>query len=213
MHIAEGVLSAPVLIAGAAVAAAGIAAGLRSLDAGRMMTAALAGAAFFAASLIHLPLGPASVHLILNGLLGVLLGWAAVPVIFTGLLLQAVLYGYGGLTVLGVNTATMGAGAAAAWYAALAVLSCCSGLGARKALAFAGFAGGAAGVLTAGVLTAAALAGTDEGFRSAASVLLAAHLPVMLIEGAVTAAALVFISRVRPALLPEALRKRIPAGK
>lgn len=46
MHIAEGVLSAPVLIAGAAVAAAGIAVGLKRLDESRLMTAGLVGAAF-----------------------------------------------------------------------------------------------------------------------------------------------------------------------
>lgn len=47
MHIAEGVLSAPVLIAGAAAAAAGIAVGLKRLDESRLMTAGLVGAAFF----------------------------------------------------------------------------------------------------------------------------------------------------------------------
>ena len=39
MHIAEGVLSAPVLIAGAAAAAAGIVVGLKRLDESRLMTA------------------------------------------------------------------------------------------------------------------------------------------------------------------------------
>ncbi|MBP3439428.1 MAG: cobalt transporter CbiM, partial [Sutterella sp.] len=114
MHIAEGVLSAPVLIAGAVLAAGGIAVGLKRLESDRMMTAGLAGAAFFAASLIHVPVGISSAHLILNGLIGVLLGWAAFPVIFTGLLLQGVLLQFGGLTVLGVNTAAMGFGAVAA---------------------------------------------------------------------------------------------------
>ncbi|MFP4388984.1 MAG: energy-coupling factor ABC transporter permease, partial [Desulfococcaceae bacterium] len=51
MHISEGVLSAPVLIAGAAVAAAGVAAGLRQLDEERIPRAALLSAAFFVASL------------------------------------------------------------------------------------------------------------------------------------------------------------------
>lgn len=31
-------------------------------------------AAFFVASLIHVPIGPTSVHLLLNGLLGVVVG-------------------------------------------------------------------------------------------------------------------------------------------
>lgn len=114
MHIAEGVLSAPVLIAGAAAAAAGIAVGLKRLDESRLMTAGLVGAAFFIASLIHVPIGVSSAHLLLCGLVGVMLGVSAYPVIFTALLLQGVLFEFGGLTVLGVNTTTMGTGALAA---------------------------------------------------------------------------------------------------
>ena len=114
MHIAEGVLSAPVLIAGVAAAAAGIAVGLKRLDESRLMTAGLVGAAFFIASLIHVPIGVSSAHLLLCGLVGVMLGVSAYPVIFTALLLQGVLFEFGGLTVLGVNTATMGTGALAA---------------------------------------------------------------------------------------------------
>ena len=115
MHIAEGVLSAPVLITGAVVAAAGVAYGLKKIPANHFMLAGLLGAAFFVASLIHVPIGFSSAHLILNGLLGVVLGWAAFPVIFVALLLQAVLFQFGGFTVLGVNTATMGLGALAAY--------------------------------------------------------------------------------------------------
>lgn len=81
MHIAEGVLSAPVLIAGAAAAAAGIAVGLKRLDESRLMTAGLVGAAFFIASLIHVPIGVSSAHLLLCGLVGVMLGVSAYPVI------------------------------------------------------------------------------------------------------------------------------------
>lgn len=111
MHIAEGVLSAPVLITGAAAAAAGIAVGLKRLDESRLMTAGLVGAAFFIASLIHVPIGVSSAHLLLCGLVGVMLGVSAYPVIFTALLLQGVLFEFGGLAVLGVNTTTMGTGA------------------------------------------------------------------------------------------------------
>ena len=144
-------------------------------------------------------------HLLLNGLLGVLLGWSAVPVIFVGLLLQAILYGFGGLTVLGVNTATMGLGAVLSWYIFGGLLSVLKPLGAKKAAAVSG----ACGVAIAAVLTALALAFTDEGFKASAVMLLAAHLPVMLIEGIVTAVAVSFIARVRPALLPETTRLKL----
>ena len=157
MHIAEGVLSAPVLITGAVVAAGAVAYGLKKLDPRQVMMAAILGAAFFVASLIHIPVGPSSVHLLLNGLLGVLLGWSAVPVIFVGLLLQAILYGFGGLTVLGVNTATMGLGAVLSWYIFGGLLSVLKPLGAKKAAAVSGFVSGACGVAIAAVLTALAL--------------------------------------------------------
>ena len=206
MHIAEGVLSAPVLITGAVVAAGAVAYGLKKLDPRQVMMAAILGAAFFVASLIHIPVGPSSVHLLLNGLLGVLLGWSAVPVIFVGLLLQAILYGFGGLTVLGVNTATMGLGAVLSWYIFGGLLSVLKPLGAKKAAAVSGFV---SGVAIAAILTALALAFTDEGFKASALMLLAAHLPVMLIEGIVTAVAVSFIARVRPALLPEATRLKL----
>ena len=89
MHISEGVLSPAVLGAGAALAVAGLAMGLRKLDYDRLMTVAILAATFFVGSLIHVPIGPSSAHLILNGLVGILLGWAAFPAIFVPLLTRS----------------------------------------------------------------------------------------------------------------------------
>ena len=82
MHIDEGLLATStqgllVMGIGAAVAAAGTAIGLRKLDYEQMPRAAMLSATFFVASLIHLPIGFTSVHLVLNGLVGLILGWAA----------------------------------------------------------------------------------------------------------------------------------------
>ena len=52
MHISEGILSGPVLISGAALAAAGTAVGLKKLDYDRIARAGILSAAFFVASLI-----------------------------------------------------------------------------------------------------------------------------------------------------------------
>ena len=199
MHISEGVLSAPVLISGAAVAAGGIALGLKKLREDRLMTAGLVGAAFFVASLIHVPVGISSAHLILNGLVGILLGWAAVPVIFIALLLQGLLLQFGGLTVLGVNTVTMGAGAIAAHYLFRAIDDGRSGTRFLAAAA----AAGASAILVSSLLTAAALVFTEEGFWAAAAALLVAHLPIMVAEGIITALACKFIARVAPELVKE----------
>ena len=198
MHIAEGVLSPAVLGGGAVLALAGTAQGLRRLEYDRLVAVGILSAAFFVASLIHVPVGLASAHLVLNGLVGVLLGWAAFPSILVALLLQALLFQFGGITVLGVNTFTMGFAAVASWYVFRAVCRLCPGMGGVRAGAF---MGGALGVALAAVLTALAQAFTDEGFWLAAQLLLLAHLPVMLAEGLITMFTVSFIMRVRPELL------------
>ena len=77
MHIAEGVLSAPVLIAGASAVAVGVAYGLRKIQIDHLMLAGLLGAVFFVASPIHVPIGFSSAYLIMNGLIGAVLGATA----------------------------------------------------------------------------------------------------------------------------------------
>ena len=197
MHIAEGVLSPAVLAGGAVLALAGTALGLRKLEYDRLVAVGILSAAFFVASLIHVPVGLSSAHLVLNGLVGVLLGWAAFPSILVALLLQALLFQFGGITVLGVNVFTMGFAAVISWYVFRAICYLCPGM---KGVRVAAFMGGALGVALAAVLTALALAFTDEGFWLAARLLLLAHLPVMLVEGLVTMFT-VSIMRVRPELL------------
>jgi len=109
MHISEGILPAPVLAAGVAMTAGGTALGLRKIDYEKIPGTGLMAAVFFVASLIHVNLGPASVHLVLNGLAGLLLGWSAFPALLVALALQAVLFFFGGLTTLGINTFNMAA--------------------------------------------------------------------------------------------------------
>ena len=209
MHIAEGVLSPAVLGAGAVLGAAGVAWGLRRKDAGRIMEVGILSAAFFVGSLIHVPIGVTSAHLLLTGLLGVLLGWAAFPAILTALLLQALLFQYGGLTTLGVNTFTMGSSAVLAWYAWRGLRRLWPGSGGEK---LAAFCGGALGVALSALLTALALAFTNEGFLTAAKLLLLAHLPVMAAEGFITMITVGFIARVRPEMLAAASPASPPAA-
>jgi cobalt/nickel transport system permease protein len=113
VHISEGILSPPVIAAGWALAAGGLAAGLKKTPVEKLPETALVSAALFLASLVHVPLGPSSIHLTLLGLAGVLLGWSAVPALFIALLLQGVLFQFGGLLSLGVNTTVMGTAALA----------------------------------------------------------------------------------------------------
>src|SRR4030067_3674751 len=107
MHISDGVLSPYVIGAGWAIAIPALALSIRSLKADQVGAYGVIAAAFFAGSTIHVPLGPFSIHLVLSGIAGLLLGWGALTVITVGLLLQALLIGFGGLTVLGVNITIM----------------------------------------------------------------------------------------------------------
>lgn len=197
MHISEGVLSAPVLISGAALTAAGTAIGLKRLDYDRIAQVGILSSAFFVASLIHVNVGPASVHLILNGILGLLLGWAAVPAILVALTLQALFFQFGGITVLGVNTIIMAVPAVLCHYLFRRLLR------RRPAVVMvASFACGFLAVFLAALLLGGALYLTEEDFLTVASLAVAANLPVMVVEGVITAFCIAFLKKVEPGLLP-----------
>ncbi|MFP4500554.1 MAG: cobalt transporter CbiM [Candidatus Hydrogenedentota bacterium] len=196
MHIAEGILAPEVLAAGAVLGGVGTAYGLYRLDVEDVPRAAVLSAGFFVASLIHVPLGPASVHLVLNGLLGVVLGWAAFPAVLVALVLQALFFGYGGFTALGVNTLVMAGPAVLVHYLFRSALQ--PGGNMRFA---AGFGAGAIAIALGAVLASAAVAASGKAFSAAATALLTGHVPIMLIEGFITGSMVVFLARVRPKVL------------
>ncbi len=76
----------------------------------------LAAAATFVVSTIQFPMAGLPAHLGLYGLLGVLLGSRAFPVLYVCLLFQALLLQHGGLVSLGVNALNMGLGTLAGWW-------------------------------------------------------------------------------------------------
>ena len=199
MHISEGVLSGPVLISGGALAAAGTAIGLKKLDYDRIAKAGILSAAFFVASLVHVPIGPANAHLILNGLVGLLLGWAAFPAILVALVLQAMLFQFGGITALGVNTMIM------ALPALLCYFICSPFLHKKASLALAAaFACGVLSVALSALILGLALVFTEENFFEISAIVIAAHIPVMVVEGFITAMCVAFLRKVQPSMLPGA---------
>ena len=197
MHISEGVLSGPVLLSGAALAAAGTAIGLKKLDYDHIAKAGMLSGAFFIASLIHVPLGPTSVHLIMNGIVGLLLGWAAFPAILVALALQAAFFQFGGITTLGVNTIIMALPAVVCHHLFAPLL--------RRSPAVAltaAFTCGFLAVTMGGIILGLALMFTEERFFEVAAAVVAGHLPVMIIEGIVTALCVAFLKKVQPSMLP-----------
>jgi cobalt/nickel transport system permease protein len=113
------------------------------------------------------------------------------------LLLQGVFFQFGGLTTLGVNTTIMALPAVLCYYLFAPLLH-----KDRKFLLLAGFSCGFFAVLIGGVIVGLALMFTEENFFAVAVLVVSAHIPVMIIEGIVTAFSVAFLKKVQPAMLP-----------
>ena len=203
MHICEGVLSnspegIAVLAAGWAATALGTALGLRKMDYERVPQVAMLTSAFFVVSLFPVPLAGTSVHLVLIGLLGLILGWAAFPAVLVALLLQLMIFGVGGgPTTLGINTLAMALPAVVCYYLLHRAVHARS----ETATFLAGFAAGAIGVMLGATIVSGALLISAEEFTVVAASAWGAHLLLAPIEGLVTGAGVVFLRKVRPELL------------
>ncbi len=205
MHISEGVLSPPVLIAGGVLAVAGVTAGLKQTETDQIPKVAVLSSAFFVASLIHVPVGPTSMHLVLNGITGLLLGWAAFPAIFVGLALQAILFQFGGLTTLGVNTFNMAFPAVLCFYLFSPLLRREN----RSWNVTAGVASGVLAILMSALLIGLSLVFTGQSFLRVAQIAVVAHTPIMVVEGILTGFCVLFLKKVKPELLvPSSSRRR-----
>ena len=201
MHIADGVASMPVLITGTLLAVGGVAVGLRQITPERMPVAALVSTMLFVASLIHIPIGPVQMHLVLNGLAGLILGWVVFPALLIALLLQAVMFGFGGLTVLGLNTCIM---AIPGLFAHLLFQHRLRQPGIQPARSFAiGALTGFIGILLSSILLFVALSVSGEQFKNIAVAIMLAHSPLLLIEALLTGVAVRFLWLVRPEIFGE----------
>ncbi|MDR1031326.1 MAG: cobalt transporter CbiM [Treponema sp.] len=201
MHISEGVLSVPVIAVGWGTALAGISIGLKKTPVHTLPETALISAVLFLASLVHVPLGPSSIHLTMLGLAGILLGWSAVPALFIALLLQSMLFQFGGLLSLGVNTTVMGTAALSA-FGTWRFFSGRKGgpqrllmTGTKPAAAF---IGGFLAVITGSILVTLSLFLSSRDLFSTATLMFAANLPLAAVEGVITAFCVVFLQRMLP---------------
>lgn len=205
MHIADGVLPTAVAAGSYVLTLAGLSLSLRNLDSRDLPKIAVVTSSFFVASLIHLPLGPTSVHMLLPGIVGALLGPAAFLSITVGLFLQSLLFQFGGLTALGANALMMG----------LPALVC--GFVFRRFRGTSKFSNGvvgglvsAVGVLLAALLLALLLASGGESFLGVAKMAVLAHVPVIIVEGLVGGFVISFLFQVKPELLGPSTRGTRP---
>ena len=220
MHIPDGVLPLAVSAAGYATTGAATWYSLRKINQqenpqASIPQASLLTAAFFVASWIHIPAPPTSVHLVLNGLLGAVLGYYAFPAILIGLFFQAVMFQHGGLTTLGVNATMMGLPALLAYHlfrlrnvvGRRGDESDRKGRPYRAWSGFFGFLAGAGGLgiavlIFSVLLTVFIPAQLDaEAERASVYALSLAHVPLIALEGVFTALVVLFLQRVRPELL------------
>ena len=197
MHISDGVLSGPIWVAGYAGAAGIIAVSIKKIRVDNMPKVAVMTSAFFVASLIHVPLGPTSAHLILNGLVGVILGPAAFISIFVGLVLQAFLFQHGGITTIGINAIIMGTPALLAYK----LFNLKNRFNFKRGEFIFGALAGGSGVFLGTIVLALVLVTTGSEFVGVAKIAVLAHVPVMVIEAIITGFIVSYLSQVKPEIL------------
>lgn len=199
MHLSEGVLHTPILLAGAVLAVAGIAVGLRRLESERLPLTALFAAAFFVAGTIHVPVGIGSVHLILNGMAGLFLGWAVFPAFLIALLLQVIFFSFGGFAVLGVNLCVMAISAVIAYYLFRSRLQPHMALKDRLLV---GIGAGVIGVGGADVLASFVLM-LDGGksYLNLVWLLLVSHLPVFILDSIISVGVITLLGKMYPEVM------------
>ncbi len=212
MHISEGILPAKICLIGYGITGLATWYSLRQIHHQSNPTegipkASLLTAAFFVASSINIPIPPASVHLVLNGLLGAVLGCYAFPAILVGLLFQAVMFGHGGLSTLGINGVIMGIPA----LIAAQIFRLHYPIGKKGNLTISrnlfAFLAGAIGLgLAATLFFTLTILNLPSGFEQATETkaiygLMIAHIPLMVIEGIFTVMVVNFLQRVKPELL------------
>ena len=196
VHLSAGAVSAPWLVGGFAVAAALLAVAWWRMTEEWVPRIGVLTAAFFVASLIHIKVGFTSVHLILNGLVGVMLGRRAPLAVAVGLALQFLLLSHGGLTTLGLNTCVIALPAVAAG-AVFPLLRAAR----LPPFAFGVLVGVVTAVFTVVNNFAVLLLGGTDDFETLAKLVLLAHVPVVVIEGLIVGVVVQYLSRVRPDML------------
>lgn len=211
MHIPDGIVPVVVSIAGYGTASLATWISLKKINKfdnpqESVPKAALLTAGFFVASWIHIPIPPLSVHFVLNGLMGVVLGYYAFPAILIGLLFQAVMFQHGGLTTLGLNATIMGLPALLSFF--IFRMKNHINFGNKRIITGVfGFLGGSIGLGLATLFAFSILILTIPGSMDVAAeqasikALSIAHIPLMIIEGVFTSLVILFIEKVKPSMI------------
>ncbi len=207
VHISDGVLQPIFLVAGFAIAAVLLIPAVLHVDEDEIPRISLLTAAFFVASSIHVKFFGGSVHLLLNGLVGVVLGRRAPLAIVVAIALQSFLLGHGGYTTIGVNTVVMTIPAliAGVLFRALAGPP---PLKPRRALIAGAVVGALAVITTAALYATVLLVAGVEDFKVVALGGFLVHMPLAAIEAAIVGFTTGYLARVKPELLGSKMSKK-----
>jgi cobalt/nickel transport system permease protein len=210
MHIPENILDLKMAAATGAIAAGGLAFGIRQLR-GRLRerTTVLMGsmAAFvFAAQMVNfpLPLIGVSGHLLGGVLAAVLLGpWAGAVVIGAVLLVQCFLFGDGGFMALGANFVNMGLIGSVGGYAIYAPIR--RAIGGHRGILLGSMAAAWFSVILASGAFAVELAGSGRGvaFLEVLGWMALVHSAIGLGEALITGMVVRFLLLTRPDLIED----------
>lgn len=200
VHLSDLLLPESWCLIGYLAAAALAAIGCWNLHERDVPRIALATAALFIASSIHVPVPMSSVHLVLNGMIGILLGHRAALALFVGLFLQAILMHHGGIYTLGVNVVVQALPAFAA--GALFRLAASSSKRSPAMLAACGGALSFACVIVTVLLQSSLLrlAAIDDG-NIAALLWIGLHVPIGVVEAIVVGFMVNYLAHVKPDML------------
>lgn len=197
VHLADGVLTWPWLVGGGAVALVILAAGRGPVPDEEIPRIGLLTGALFVASQLHLPVAVGSVHLLLNALAGILLGRFVGIALLVALGFQALLFGHGGLTTLGINLAVLGTPA----LVAIAIFRAARGTLRRappRAFAIGALVGAVTSSLTVLLNGSVIWLGLENGGRESAIAVMLIHLPVVAVETAGTGVIVAYLAKVKP---------------
>lgn len=176
MHISEGVLSGSVIAISSIALIPLVINSVRKLHPDDVSKVALLSALFFVVSTIHLPIGVTSVHFMMLGIIGIMLGWHSFTALLIALLLQAMLIGFGGISSLSANTLNTGIGALTGFYLFKLLKD-------RLPVVVVSFLVGFVPILVASIGIAVALLFSNGEFLIVAQTALIAHLPLAVVEG------------------------------
>ncbi|MEW2381344.1 energy-coupling factor ABC transporter permease [Micromonospora sp. NPDC047707] len=221
MHISNGIINGPVAAAFAAVALAAMAfcvlRGRQDLDDRLAPMAGLVAAFIFAVQMLNFPIFTAGVsgHLLGGALAALLVGpWVGALCVAVVLVVQALVFGDGGVAMLGLNITNMAViGTAAAYLLIAALLRVLPRTPAG--LAVTAFVSALVSVVVAamGFVVQYQLGGTADlggNLAALAGTMAVSHLLIGIGEGLITATTVVTVAKVRPDLV-YALRALKPA--